>query len=209
MRRVIAIIGNGVIAGGLAPVIDAANLVIRFNFCGSSGAGGFKTDIVAVCNTGRPGKAMVEEPVWQSNPCVREASALWLVREAAMFDAMRPELARSHPDLDDFCDDYTDGFRAIARATGKECHVIPAARHRALEAELEAFDPEPYVVPSSGLIVLYDVLRQTAEDDCDIVIAGFGHQGWAWHPFAAERRLVDHWAAQGRLTRLDAGPSVF
>jgi hypothetical protein len=35
------------------------------------------------------------------------------------------------------------------------------------------------------------------------VLAGFGHAGWEWHPFATERRYVDDLISKGRLLRLD------
>ena len=28
------------------------------------------------------------------------------------------------------------------------------------------------------------------------------YSGWEWHPFAAEKKLVDHYAAIGRISRL-------
>jgi hypothetical protein len=112
-------------------------------------------------------------------------------------------VSRSHPDLDDFCDDYTAGFEAFAQATGRRLRVIPAAVHHALDASLARLDPSPYVVPSSGLIVIAHVLDNIADAADEISIAGFGHQGWQWHPFAAERRWVEDRIAAGRLRRLD------
>ena len=70
-------------------------------------------------------------------------------------------------------------------------------------AALVAFDPSPYVVPSSGLITIAHVLDNLAEEGDRISIAGFGHEGWLWHPFAAERRWTEAQIAAGRLDRLD------
>ena len=36
-----------------------------------------------------------------------------------------------------------------------------------------------------------------------MLLAGFGHAGWEWHPFAAERRYVDDLISKGQLVRLD------
>lgn len=47
---------------GVADLIDLSDIVIRFNDCRSMGAGGSRTDVVAVCNTGRPGREMSEGP---------------------------------------------------------------------------------------------------------------------------------------------------
>ena len=203
MSRRIAIVGNGPVPEGMAGTIDAADMVIRFNDCRSLGRGGERTDIVAVCNTGRPALAMLGGGHWKASAAVRQAREIWCVRTPAMFAAMRPALAVSHPDLDDFCDDYTPGFETFARATGRELGVIPAAVHHALDAALAAFDPPPYVVPSSGLIVIAHVLDAVAKAGDRVSIAGFGHEGWQWHPIAAERRWVDAQVAAGRLERLD------
>src|SRR5262249_10153878 len=110
MGRAIIIVGNGEFAEGQASLIDAADLVIRFNDCRSVGPGGTRTDMAGVCSPGRPGKAMTEDRGWRANDAVKQASAIWCIRDPAKFEAMREPLLASHPELDDFCDDYTDAF---------------------------------------------------------------------------------------------------
>ncbi|WP_221109006.1 Urease operon accessory protein [Rhizobium lentis] len=194
------IVGNGEVGEGQAGMIDAADFVIRFNDCRSYGAGGSRTDAVAVCNTGRPAKAMLGSPEWRVHAGVVGAREIWSVRDPEKFAAMREPLAVSHPDLDDFCDDYTDAFAAFCAETGKTHVVVGKAVHEAVDSSLSAFAPEPYVVPSSGMIVIAEVMNKFAE--AEVMLAGFGHVGWKWHPFAAERQLVDSSIAAGRLTRL-------
>lgn len=201
------VVGNGEVPEGAAATIDAADLVIRFNDCRSVGPGGTKTDIVAVCNTGRPALAMLGGGRWKTRDPVRQAREFWSVRSGAKFAAMRAMLAETHPDLDDFCDDYTTGFESFARATGRQHRIVPAETHERLARDLARFAPAPYVAPSSGLVVIADVLSSVASAGDEIVLAGFGHSGWEWHPFAAERRYVDALAAQGRLRRLNPLPS--
>jgi hypothetical protein len=204
VSRRIVIVGNGDIPEGLAGVIDSADMVIRFNLCRSAGRGGFKTDVIAACNTGRPALDMLAGGCWKASETVRQAQEIWCVRTSEVFAAMRGALAQSHPDLDDFCDDYTIGFETFAEATGRKLGRIPASVHHAVDAALKAYDPTPYVVPSSGLIVIAHVLENVAEQGDRISIAGFGHQGWQWHPFAAERRWVNALIAAGHLDRLDS-----
>lgn len=202
--RSIVIVGNGPIPSGFAGTIDAADLVIRFNDCRSAGAlGGEKTDIVAVCNTGRPALSMLSGGRWKSLPTVRRAGAIWCTRDSARFAALRARLARSHPDLDDFCDDYTDGFRSFAAATGRAFQSLPASVHEGLDATLLPFRPSAYVVPSSGALVIAYVMETLAQPQDTVLLAGFSHQGWAWHPFAAERLYVDGLVAEGRIARAD------
>jgi hypothetical protein len=202
MERRIMIVGNGEIPEGAAEVIDLADLVIRFNDCRSIGAGGSRTDIVAVCNTGRPAKAMTSSDQWRQSDPVRQASSIWSVRNPEKFLAMRPGIVEAHPELEDFCDDYSADFEAFALSSGKEHVVLPAVVHDKLDDALRVFATEPYVCPSSGLIAIAHILDTTVPDRDRIMIAGFGHTGWDGHPFAAEKQLVDAFEAEGRLTRI-------
>lgn len=200
MVRKIVIVGNGEIGEGSAAEIDAADFVVRFNDCRTFGSGGTRTDAVAVCNTGRPGKGMLGSAAWREHPAVQAAGEIWSVRDPEKFAQMRAPLAISHPELDDFCDDYTSEFSAFCADAGKTHRVVQKEIHDAVDAALSDYAPSPYVVPSSGMIVIFDVLA--AHPDAEVAIAGFGHQGWEWHPFAAERKLVDRYMAEGRLRRL-------
>lgn len=199
-KRTIMIVGNGEIAEGVAEEIDAADLIVRFNDCRSMGAGGSRTDVVAVCNTGRPARAMLGSAEWRKSPAVASASEIWSVRDPKKFAALRAPLALSHPELGDFCDDYTDQFTAFCNATGKRHVVIDESVHEGIDTALAAYEPGSYVVPSSGMVVIADVLLRYPGDD--IALTGFSHTGWDEHPFAAEKRLVDSYISLGRLRRL-------
>ena len=200
------IVGNGEVGEGGAETIDAADFVIRFNECRSYGAGGTRTDVVAVCNTGRPGKAMIGSESWRTHPGTVDASEIWSVRDPEKFAAMRAPLAVSHPELDDFCDDYTSQFNDFCVQTGKLHRVVDKQIHEGVDRALSTFSPAPYVVPSSGMIVIGEVLDRFPDDE--VTLAGFGHVGWEWHPFAAEKQLVDSYIAAGRLRRLAGKPLV-
>jgi hypothetical protein len=195
------IVGNGEVSEAAAKTIDAADLVVRFNDCRSATNARSRTDVVAVCNTGRPGKAMLASPDWRNHFAVKGASEIWSVRDPAKFAEMRAPLAVSHPVLDDFCDDYTDGFEAFARESGKRHVIIDRTIHEGVDEALEAYQPGPYVVPSSGMVVIAEALARYP--DADVAIAGFGHVGWEWHPFSAEKKLVEAMISAGRLRRLD------
>jgi hypothetical protein len=194
------IVGNGSVEEGCAAAIDAADFVIRFNDCRSFGSGGSRTDVVAVCNTGRPAKQLLSSQDWRDHPAVEAATEIWGVRDPQKFAEMRAPLAISHPELDDFCDDYTSQFKAFCEGAGKKHLVVDRSIHDAVDDALSVYEPAPYVVPSSGVIVIAEVLDKYA--DAEVTLAGFGHTGWEWHPFAAEKQLVDSYVAAGRLRRL-------
>ncbi|KQV83881.1 hypothetical protein [Rhizobium sp. Root1220] len=200
------IVGNGGISEEAAAAVATADFVIRFNECRSYLSSPGRTDAVAVCNTGRPGKAMVASEQWRKHPAVREATAIWSVRDPEKFAALRGPLAVSHPELDDFCDDYTSQFNAFCVDVGKAHVVVDKLIHEGVDAALAAYHPESYVVPSSGMIIIAEVMNKFP--DAHISLAGFGHAGWEWHPFAAERQLVDSYVATGRVTRFPASASL-
>ncbi|PKA41563.1 Urease operon accessory protein [Rhizobium sullae] len=200
------IIGNGEIGETGAAAIAAADFVIRFNECRSFVVSPGRTDVVAVCNTGRPAKAMLGSDAWRSHPAVTEASEIWSVRDPEKFAALRVPLAVSHPELGDFCDDYTSQFNAFCAEAGKQHVVVEKVIHEAVDKALATFDPAPYVVPSSGMIAIAETFSRFPKSE--IGLAGFSHTGWEWHPFAAERQLVDSYIADGRLTRYAAEPSL-
>lgn len=205
------IVGNGPICARAAAKIAEAAYVIRFNECRSFPQAPGRTDVIAVCNTGRPGKAMASSISWRRHPAVRAASEIWCVRDPEKFAEMRGPLSASHPDLYDLCDDYTGGFAAFAAETGKVHRILARSIHEHVDAQLAAFDPPPYVVPSSGMLVIAAVLQQVRSQRFQgqrfrghaTALAGFSHQGWEGHPFPAEQRLVEALITAGRLQRLD------
>ncbi|TWD54225.1 hypothetical protein FB480_103133 [Agrobacterium vitis] len=204
MTRTIMIIGNGDIGSLVAQRIDGADMVIRFNGSRNFERAGSRTDVVAVCNTGRPAKAMVQNAAWRDSVPVKDCRAIWSVRDMQKFQRIKPDVLAAFPELEDFFDDYTEAFGAFARENGKEHVVLPAALHDAVDAELAAFQPARYVVPSSGLMVMAHVLNDPAFVGDEIAFAGFSHQGWDGHPFDAERQWVNANVTSGRLTRLDS-----
>ncbi len=202
MTRTIMIVGNGEIGQDVVPQIDRADMVIRFNGSRNFATVGGRTDVVAVCNTGRPAKAMLEDAVWRDSVPVRDCAMIWSVRDPQKYQQIKPDVLANYPDLVDFFDDYTEAFEAFAFSRDKTHVVLPAALHDAVDTALAAFQPAPYVVPSSGLMVMAYVLNDPAYAGDNIAFAGFSHQGWDGHPFEAERQLVDAYVVAGRLTRL-------
>ncbi|MEI4484536.1 MULTISPECIES: Urease operon accessory protein [unclassified Phyllobacterium] len=194
------IIGNGTVDERHARTIDAADFVIRFNDCRSYVTSGTRTDVVAVCNTGRPAKAMLESLEWHNHPAVIGATEIWCVRGGAKFAAMRPFINILHPELWDLCDDKTQDFHRFCADTGKKCVEIGLAIHEWVDGALQAFDPAPYIAPSSGMIVIASVLQLFPS--AMTTIAGFSHVGWKHHPFVAERQLIDSYVGAGKLVRL-------
>lgn len=161
--------------------------------------GGLRTDIVAVCNTGRPALSMVRQRSWRENVAVASACEIWCVRDPAKFAEMKGNVG---PGLDDFCDDYTAEFATFAVGTMKAFKVIPRHHHDTIDIALGKMTSIRYVVPSSGVMAISYVLKEVADHADEVLLAGFDHCGWSGHPFDAERSLIDHHIAGGRLKRI-------
>ncbi|NTF34629.1 glycosyltransferase family 29 protein [Rhizobium skierniewicense] len=202
MPRNIAIVGNGAFAPSDASRIDNCDVVIRFNDCRSVGDGGSRTDVVAVCNTGRPASAMIRQRTWRETAAIAHANAIWCVRDGGKFAELKPGLIAQQSGLDDFCDDYTDEFAHFATETAKVFTVIPRRYHDRVDLELKTRVTSNYVVPSSGMIAVSYVIGEVAVEDDTVLLAGFGHQGWSGHSFRAERDLIDQYIADGLLRRI-------
>ncbi len=102
---------------------------------------------------------------WRAHPGIVDASEIWSVRDLEKFAAMRAPLAVSHPELDDFCDDYTDLFGDFCTGADKLHRIVSQRIHDAVDRALATLEPAPYVVPSSGIIVIGEVLDSYPNDE--------------------------------------------
>lgn len=196
----IVLVGNGPISPGAASVIERASFVVRFNDCRSYDHLPGPTHALAVCNTGRPGRTMSASADWRSHPATQDAHEIWCVRNPAKFLELQEGIRVQWPELSDFCIDYTSRFASHSVTLGKNFLVFDRRIHDEVDTQLAELAPPPYVVPSSGMLALHHVLERFSP--LPVVLIGFTHQGWKWHPFAAEKHLVDRYIRSGRVTRL-------
>jgi hypothetical protein len=97
-------------------------------WCGPS-----RTDVVAVCNTGRPAWRCSGRGEWPSiRPCARRG---YLERSRpGKIRCPAAPLAVSHPELDDFCDDYTEVNSMPSAQCGKAHVVVDKLIHERVDA---------------------------------------------------------------------------
>ena len=84
-------VGNVLFSRGTVSAIDSRDLVVRIHGCRSVGDGGVRSDMVAVCNTGRPAAAMIRQAEWRNNPAVKSAAEIWCVRDASKLAEIQPD----------------------------------------------------------------------------------------------------------------------
>ncbi len=91
--------------------------------------------------------------------------------------AMRAALAETHPISTISATTIRPASRASRGLRHASTGFIAAETHDRLERDLARFGPSPYVAPSSGLVVISDIVSSFAAAGDDVVLAGFGHIG--------------------------------
>ncbi len=199
----IAIVGNAKLGSDQSALVDASELVVRFNRCESlaGGLSGNRTDVLALTNTGETGKRFADGGYLAGLLARIGASEVWLIRAPGYYR----ELAKRHSIFDGRKrQNFTEHTALLARAVKDQQIVIfDAPLQRELDRKLAARDPETAgFMPSSGMLAIEHVLHRLARTGDEVVVLGFGHDGAFKHPWSAEKQLVDEYVQQGKLRRM-------
>lgn len=199
-RRKLYIVGNGPISGDMSREIDAADFVVRFNEPKASvGMSGQKTDILFLCNAGKPMQRRLEDPKFLASAIMKDARQVILAYHPIIIDRYFPKpnvLSR----LKGRREDWTLATIMALGRIGKSSLVLPASFY--LEGCDEIGLPENQratVYPSTGYFGIFYILRDFPVADWDIILCGFSWQGWKRHAWADERKWVEDKVAHGLL----------
>ncbi len=186
------------------PLINNADLVLRFNECKQFGGNvGTRTDILCVNNTGSPARRYVATRPMLALAPVR-AAKIWFPRDVNVCREHVSRMIHGNPglrsqwqDLDFF--DYSD---AILKANdlghgGIEC--FSRELNAGLFRSLEQCNAPPFFSPSTGIFAVARVLGDPAFADHRVHLVGFGFSGWPGHPWRAEQALVANYVWRGRI----------
>jgi hypothetical protein len=194
----VVLVGNAPLVGDHAALVDAADLVVRFNEPRSWGAnGGTRFDAWVIANS-VGGRHFAVQQTFAAAPYRDLAREIWLPRAVEVHRELRarhPEAAMSPAAEQDFAG------RILARNQLTQPVVRFGADfyRRCLEL-LQAMPdpPAPTMIPSAGFLALHHVLERHPE--ARITLVGFTFEGWHGHPWAHEAARVRALAAAGRLT---------
>ncbi len=190
-RKTIFIVGNGPIKDNLSEVVDQSDLVLRFNEPKSSkGMSGAKTDILFVCNSGKPMQRRLSDPGYLNSPIVQGASQVIFAyhpRIIAAYFRQPHLLSRLKGRRGDWTLQAIDAFGAV----GKSVLILPprfytdgcAVLGIPEEARREVF-------PSTGYFGLTYILQHFDPAEWKIVLCGFSWEGWRRHSWGDERKWV-------------------
>lgn len=187
----LVVVGNGPVARDLSGHVDTADFVIRFNEPKASrGMTGTRTDLLFVCNTGKPMRLRLQNPHYLDLPTVRAARQVVLpyhpVVIARYFE--QPNLlSRLRGKRTDLTMPTVD---RLGRA-GKTVSILPPQFYEDGCHELGLHGARmKSVFPSTGYFGIRYAILHFDPARWKLEICGFSWQGWASHAWADERRWV-------------------
>ncbi|MGN6467398.1 MAG: glycosyltransferase family 29 protein [Rhizobiaceae bacterium] len=191
MKRLVAVVGNAVLAEGDAERIDASDIVIRFNEPPEGPARiGTRTDLLFVMNSGNSMQARLDGRGYTDSVVFRTARKIILPYHPAI-------IARYHPKpnilsrLKGRRADWTAKAIAVFGREGKEVTVLPPQFYEDCCDELGiGAESRRRLFPSTGFIGVRYALAKLPADCAAIRLYGFGWEGWKRHAWDAERDWI-------------------
>lgn len=199
--RKIVVVGSAPIHIDYSTFVDDAEVVVRFNDCKNiGGASGHKTDILFVNNTGSPAMRYIAERPFALKSCCQSA-VIWFVRDSVVHHAHFQKVKtifQRYPVTD--LDDLTEQIIDANQLQDRETHRVSRAFNEEIFDKLSLLSSSPFICPSTGFIGLMHILADSAYTNCEIHVVGFGFEGWKGHPWSAEKKLINRYVLDGRLT---------
>lgn len=197
----IAIVGNAQLARDYSHRIDTADQVVRFNRIQTYGGnGGTHTTVLCLTNWGEIGRKFARRRIIAGLPCSSAVEEFWIARPT-LAGKTSSFLVCRHWRADFRVLDYSAALIARNDLGNKPCvHLGLSVYEAALErCGLPRSADSAQVQPSTGLLAIVYAL-QRYRGLAELELFGFRFTGWAGHPWAAERSVVEALQCEGRLT---------
>jgi len=190
-RKTIFIVGNGPIKDNLSEAVDRADLVVRFNEPkAGKGMSGLKTDLLFVCNSGKPMQRRLSDPNYFASPIVQGASQVILAYHPKIITAYFPQphmLSRLKGRRGDWTLQAVDAFGEA----GKSVLILPPRFYKdGCEVLGIPESVRKEVFPSTGYFGLTYILQHFDPAEWEIILCGFSWEGWRRHAWGDERKWV-------------------
>lgn len=199
-RKTMYIVGNGPLASDLAGPINASDFVVRFNEPKASiGMSGTRTDILFLCNAGKPMERRLNDKTFVDSAIVRSAAQIILAYHPSIIRDYFPKpnvLSR----LKGRRADWTMATIMALGMRGKATLVLPQSFY--VEGCAELGVPQAQrgsVFPSTGYFGVYYILQKFDPRDWTIFLCGFNWAGWKRHSWADERGWITRKAGGGLI----------
>lgn len=205
MSKNLVLVGAAPCSIDYTPLIDRADLVLRFNECKQFGGNvGTRTDILCISNMGSPARRYIANRPMLGLAPVRSAR-VWFPRHVdvcldhvSRMIHLDPGLRSQWPDLD--FRDYSDEIIRVNDLGHGGVERFSKELNAGLFRSLAERGGPPFFSPSTGIFAVARVIGDPAFADHRVHLVGFGFSGWTGHPWRAEQALVANYVWQGRLT---------
>ena len=190
----LAIVGNGMVGKDQAKLIDACDLVIRFNEWKNYGENcGQRVDVLCICNTGNPARDFIRRACIRKAPFYDLVSEIWFPRDSSVHKEHAKVFAPSYPARK--FDDQSDLLVASNALSAKRIVRFSRETNQRVFQALRARARQPFTCPSTGMLGIDYVLTEPRFADYKKNLFGFGFQGWEGHPWEAEQEQVKHYCS--------------
>ena len=185
----IAIVGNGPVSKDQSGLIDACNVVVRFNEWKNYGQNsGLKADILCITNMGVPANRIIRGALIGKVPHLDQISEIWFPRDSEVHKAHTAEFAPEYL-LNEF-DDLSVSLLDSNNLSAKRIVRFSAGFNRKIFRTLLLLGHRSFHCPSTGIFAIEYILGEERFAGYQKFLFGFGFQGWRGHPWATERDLV-------------------
>ena len=191
MRRRMVIVGNGPVPCEMSAYVDSADTVMRFNEPKeSAGMTGLRTDILFVCNSGKPMQRRLLNPDYLELPTFKAAREVIFPYHPLI---IKRYFIKPNPLswLKGRRADFTFKALRVLGGAGKTILILPPQFYeegcRELGLDKAAMKK---VFPSTGYFGIRYALQHFPAPAWNIEICGFSWEGWSRHAWLDERRWV-------------------
>lgn len=206
MQRIV-VIGNGAVDNGLGKVIDAADLVIRFNNARlERDRTGIRTDILFLMNSGRTMQERLRGGEFLCSEVLARADRVVLPYHPLIIERYHPKprlLSRMKGRRADWT---IEAINLIGEA-GKQVTVLPPRFYEESCVELGLPAQQMRMLfPSTGFLGIRYAFQRLLKPGGAIEICGFGWQGWKRHPWELEKSWIEGKVRNGDFLRYLVAP---
>jgi hypothetical protein len=195
------IVGNGPIFTDYSRLLNESDVIVRFNNANKIGNydDGRQT-ILALSNTGGPGKFFFNHEYLGSSNDFKKCEIILVPRvekcHAEHFNVVRNSFPW-YNEAELKC--YHEKIIPYLIEQNKKTIVIDENFNYKCFNELKHVFSKPFICPSTGFMVVKFLLDYSDYSDYEVHLIGFGFRGWKGHPWAAEKKITQKYAAENRL----------
>jgi hypothetical protein len=195
----VAVVGNGAVSSDESSLVDASDLVVRFNWPATwAGNSGTPFDIWVIAN-GRAGRTFAVKRTFVDAPFKHLPRQIWFPRALGLHNNLPLHPAYGGAlGVDAETEDVGNEI-LHANSLRQPCVRFDANFYSSCIRQLYGDDHSSryILMPSAGFMATMYVLQNIPFSK--LILVGFGFRGWAGHPWDLERSRIQSLEHEGAL----------